>query len=292
MAVIPDFAKAIWNRFYFAFLFVGKILIFALIYWCVFLIRPDAFNFTGGYNSNPLTAFVQDFYGTDDPNSFAVGDSNDALSVFTRAAAELQRKYEAVKDAEAAADEAEKAHDDHLKAQMERIDKGIEEYENKYMVPLKRRIAELEAIIDDPSTQPVASIPLIEEKKMLLEELVKHIDHTLYGRVSFLSDEDASIEAELAKARSEANEAALAADMKYREQRGKLSDVFLQTRDEITGKIGFLDFLYFSACVSTTTTFGDVTANQQWLRLIVVLQILLGIVILSFALSRITNSRA
>lgn len=62
-------------------------------------------------------------------------------------------------------------------------------------------------------------------------------------------------------------------------------------REHAISQIGFGDFLYFSACVSTTTTFGDVTANKAWLRLLVVLQIVLGIIILARTLETIAASR-
>lgn len=78
------------------------------------------------------------------------------------------------------------------------------------------------------------------------------------------------------------------AEDEFRKQRHEVYDAFILARADIMRSIGLVDFLYFSACVSTTTTFGDITANNRWVRLLVISQILIGIMILAFLIQSIT----
>jgi len=49
--------------------------------------------------------------------------------------------------------------------------------------------------------------------------------------------------------------------------------------------VGFLDFLHFSTLVATSNSYGDILPNNDWARLVVTLQLLLGIVYLACILA-------
>lgn len=92
------------------------------------------------------------------------------------------------------------------------------------------------------------------------------------------------------QAREDARNATYEASGTYSQMRGALFDDFSATRNQMLHQIGFWDFLYFSACISTTTTFGDITANLPWVRILVVLQIFAGIIIVAGFLNGIRRS--
>ena len=51
--------------------------------------------------------------------------------------------------------------------------------------------------------------------------------------------------------------------------------------------VGFWDFLYYSICVSTTVSFGDIAPNNGWTRFLAVLEILLCMILLGILLNKI-----
>jgi voltage-gated potassium channel len=48
-----------------------------------------------------------------------------------------------------------------------------------------------------------------------------------------------------------------------------------------------LDFLYFSAITITTVGFGDIVPNSQFVRFVVIVETLLGIVLIGVFVSRL-----
>lgn len=53
--------------------------------------------------------------------------------------------------------------------------------------------------------------------------------------------------------------------------------------------VGLLDFLYYSICVSTTVSFGDIAPNNGLTRFIAIMELLSCIVLVSFILSGLTK---
>lgn len=55
--------------------------------------------------------------------------------------------------------------------------------------------------------------------------------------------------------------------------------------------VGFLDFLYYSICISTTVSFGDIAPNSGLTRVIAIIELLFCIIIVGIIANRIINSR-
>lgn len=124
----------------------------------------------------------------------------------------------------------------------------------------------------------------------LNEELLGHLIYIIENRVVFATEEAEQSFDAVRKAREDARNATSEAGGAYRQLRGDLFDHFSATRNQMLYQIGFWDFLYFSACISTTTTFGDITANLPWVRVLVVVQIFAGIIIVAGFLNGIRRS--
>ncbi len=52
---------------------------------------------------------------------------------------------------------------------------------------------------------------------------------------------------------------------------GDLISSFHNNRHE---SVGLLDFFYYSICVSTTVSFGDIAPNNGWTRFLVIVELL------------------
>lgn len=277
----------IWRSGRFAFIFIGKIIVFALVYWGVFFLRPDAYNFISGYNSNPVSAFLDDFYTSDETAYMARGDTQRIIEAFRQKGIELDRARAVYLEAELQVDALEAAYYAAISELQGTIEAGIQEFERQNIEPLEAEIRELRERVDSLPLGSAAKPVLLQRVIELNESILAHHEHILANRRSFGSQE-----AETALAAAEdilrtGREAADQAGGHYRSLRGEVAENFSATRGAMLSQIGILDFLYFSACISTTTTFGDITANNNWVRGLVVLQILSGIMILTAFLNSI-----
>lgn len=283
-------AKVFISSTRFAWYFIAKVVVFALIYWGIFFARPDAFNFASGYNNNPLTTFVERFCVPNDDEEYFLDDAQDLTEGFRQRAMEVdlaRRNYLAVEAAEERAEEEYQAAIDGFQASM---NAAIEVYEAENVAPLKVELAEIQERIDAlPFGSSQAPI-LIRQTMKLNEELLGHLTYIVENRIVFATEEAEQAFEAVRQAREEARNATSEAGGAYRQLRDDLFDHFSATRNQMLHQIGFLDFLYFSACISTTTTFGDITANLAWVRILVVLQILSGIIIVAGFLNGIRRS--
>lgn len=265
----------------FAWFFFAKIVVFALFYWGIFFLRPDAFNFASGYNSNPLTTFVERFYIPNDDEEYFVDDAQDLTEAFRLRAAEVDAARRLHLRAEAAEEAEEEAYQAALDVFQASIETHIDAYGSEHVVPLESQLVEIQARIDAPPYGSPEAPALIEQIIEINEELLGHLTYIIENRGVFAKEGDQAIFDAAIAARDNARNATSEAGAFYRELRGELFDHFSATRNQMIYQIVFVDFLYFSACISTTTTFGDVTANLPWVRLLVVLQIFAGIIILA-----------
>ena len=53
--------------------------------------------------------------------------------------------------------------------------------------------------------------------------------------------------------------------------------------------VGFLDFLYYSICVSTTVSFGDIAPNNGWTRFLAIAELLLCVLLLAVLLDGVAK---
>lgn len=53
--------------------------------------------------------------------------------------------------------------------------------------------------------------------------------------------------------------------------------------------VGFMDFLYYSVCVSTTVSFGDIAPNSGFTRTVAIIELLLCILLVGIVLDKINK---
>lgn len=272
----------------FATMFVGKIFIFGFVYWVIFFIKPDSFNFANGFNSKPLSNFLGEFYETDVPSAVYALDFQAAVSRFKDESLELKSRYEQSSLLENERTALEAAFDELYRELDKDRAKEVDIYNKKNIEPLESESEEIEQKLSSRDYSTQQRVDLRTRNLEISKKLLAHHSFVLSNFGQFgsadlrdrIQDEDQKLQIFREKhARAEED---------YREKRVEVYDAFMQARADIFSSIGLVDFLYFSACVSTTTTFGDITANNRWVRLLVVLQILIGIMILAFFIQSIT----
>ncbi|WP_458724185.1 potassium channel family protein [Alteromonas macleodii] len=74
--------------------------------------------------------------------------------------------------------------------------------------------------------------------------------------------------------------------------RQEAGDLVRSAYEDRKARVGYVDFLYFSVGISTTTTFGDIVANSKIARAFVGIQLLICIVIVGVFLSHIIGQGA
>jgi len=257
-------------------IFVGKIFFFSFIYWATFYARPDSFNFTNSYNSNPISVFVEEFYEGDELQLMAAGDTQEIMEKFREKGRDLQQARAALRLAVQNEDAADANHDAVLDAIHKRTEEAIAHYKQLNIVPLEEERRQLSAEIESSEYGSIEKVMLAERAEAISRAILHHYTVIVDQRASFLpTDLKAPEEEEEQYALLQAAQSATyEAEANYLRLRGETAATFVDTRKELLERIGFVDFLYFSACVSTTTTFGDITANNAFVRLLVVVQIL------------------
>ena len=77
--------------------------------------------------------------------------------------------------------------------------------------------------------------------------------------------------------------------MKHQKEFGELRGLMWANlknwHKERSNILGFIDFFYYSIGISTTTTFGDITANTKVIRAVVSIQLLLSIILIGLFLN-------
>lgn len=217
----------------------------------------------------------------------ARGDSQRIIEAFRLQGIELDRARTAYVEAERQVDALDTAYEGALSEFQRTIEAGIQEFERLNIEPLEAEIRELRERVDSLPFGSPAKPVLLQRVIELNEDILAHHEHILSNRRTFGSQESETALVAAEDALRTGREAADQAGGHYRSLRGDVAENFAATRSAVLSQIGILDFLYFSACISTTTTFGDITANNNWVRGLVVLQILSGIVILTAFLNSI-----
>lgn len=285
-----EVVRRVFVQFSFPVAFVAKIFIFAVIYWGIFAASPDSFRFGSGYNVTPLSEFWADFYETDDLENIQRQDFGDGLSEFQEKASELNGAYKVWQDILSLHEELEAHYEQVLTDIDDANEAAAAKYDEENVTPLRQRLERDERLLESLAPSEPDYLLVINRMARVRDELLQHYDFLISDREGFVPASLIAEEHRLFKEIRRHAENLTKAEGDFRQFRGELADAYSEAHAHAIAQIGFADFLYFSACVSTTTTFGDVTANKAWLRLLVVLQIVAGIVMLARMLEALASS--
>lgn len=80
-------------------------------------------------------------------------------------------------------------------------------------------------------------------------------------------------------------------EQQRRDVSSQIRNLIVDFHENRRDAVGFLDFLYYSICVSTTVSFGDIAPNSGLTRVIAIIELLFCIIIVGIIANRIINSR-
>lgn len=71
-----------------------------------------------------------------------------------------------------------------------------------------------------------------------------------------------------------------------------MHEQMVEMRKNRSNLLGWADFFYYSVGISTTTTFGDIMANNQTVRIVVSIQLIISLLLLGYIINSISHRSA
>ena len=284
------------GKYIFCYLIIVSV--FALINWGVFCFDTTSFLVSEQMNKHlarydlvskefNLASFhaeandlkpvsVDGFVGGISTKLMRLSEVNDSILVYGRQIDSLQRKEESLRS-----------------VAVDHRDSNVNAYLEKAMRPYIHQLDSLEQIITGmDSTKAIYDGLLIEKTQLEVDYAVKKkevLDYVFRNLQLFIPLEERDLlndySSKIISSTVEKNSLELERFELVRSIRKSVSSF----HDNRRSSVGFLDFVYYSFCVSTTVSFGDIAPNNGWTRFIAILELLPCIVLAHFILTGLTK---
>jgi|GEM_PF-6768369 len=284
------------GKYIFCYLIIVSV--FALINWGVFCFDTTSFLVSEQMNKHlarydlvskefNLASFhaeakdlmpvsVDGFVGGISTKLMRLSEVNDSILVHGRQIDSLQRKEESLRS-----------------VAVDHRDSNVNAYLEKAMRPYIHQLDSLDQVITGmDSTKAIYDGLLIEKTQLEVDYAVKNkevLDYVFRNLQLFIPLEDRDLlndySSKIVSGTVEKNSLELERFELVRSIRKSVSSF----HDNRRSSVGFLDFLYYSFCVSTTVSFGDIAPNNGWTRFIAILELLSCIVLVHFILTGLTK---
>lgn len=297
-------SKATWLGLYLFLVFI-----FSILYCFLWNHSPDNFIVNTELNMTPfegVRSALWDGEGYKATTPTALNELENKLKTFLDEISDLDKRSEEIELNLIKIQMAQK--DAYSKLKEERI-LGIEKYrkselsgyedkERSYLKELSLKEENLRNFQD-----PISRYPLIVELGNLRVEYAefkvtfaqKRYDVESYITSNygyFGSDETMNLFKNFQKQEIEAREKASNYYKKARDVREEISNLMKLNYEQRISRLGYVDFLYFSIGISTTTTFGDIIANSKVARAFVSIQLVFCVIVLGGFISKITSPKS
>lgn len=292
-------------------IWLASVLVFSLAYWCAWQSRPDSFIINKEFNLTPYEEMLSKLW--DMPAGFMWKPSNTSTSAvaleldkfsksvegFDIEATSLQQKLQALEaeqeNLELSAKLIYEEHSTKLWSNVEKYKQARLKVETESVELSTLTANKFDQINQQmPSAAAAiaaadANIELAKAKYTLAVRQAETGEYVLDNLREF-SDPETS-------AKLEATELKLSA---MRQKQIKISRALANIRIQAlshletwhetrTARLGWIDFLYFSVGVSTTTTFGDIVPNSRVIRVIALSQLLFSTLLVGWIVSLINR---
>lgn len=293
---------------------VVSVLVFSLAYWIAWLSRPDSFVLNKEFNLTPYEQLLSKLWSVSPGAMWAASAaSSPAISIeldeFAKSVDQIDREATALqhqlRDLETEQEELEVAAKAIYEAHSTKLWSNVEKYKKE---AIKAEVAAVEratltsealANASQQTPSPVAAIAAakanveLAKAKYALAVRQAEVGEYVLGHLREFADPEAT-------AQFDATEAKLGAmRQKQLELTGTLAKVRGQAFSRLedwhakrTARLEWIDFVYFSVGVSTTTTFGDIVPNSRSIRVIVLVQLVFSILLVGYLVSLLGSSRS
>jgi hypothetical protein len=270
-------------------------LIAALIYWAIWMQNPDYFVVQQEVNLNPV-ASLQTFMWKEPPSDLP--DQLTGLTDMYKEVVPLLANAKRLREEQVSVgidiDRLEKDLGEITKVLEANRAKRIEEFRKREIEPLERERAQIKELITtlqagpSPPPHPVPFPPRVvvadrraeleQHKLRMAQKSVEIADRVVREYASFARTEDLQKWKRLEERVRSAKDRVSVLDKERVDLREQAAKLEAKWKGDRVGRLGFLDFVYFSLGVSTTTTFGDIIPNHTVTRTLVTIQLLISVV--------------
>lgn len=287
--------------------YLGCVLVFSIVYSITWYLKPDSFIINPQMNIQPFQS-IQHFLWEDEP-SYSLSSEVDLLqlkkdydefySKIIRSKNKILEADISLKELDLRSDVVSKQRDKDVDNNFSRYDEGqLKEYrlaETKIEKELKAIEAKLPSTVATEADLEIIRavgnkrIELAKAKTDTATQALKNSEFLLSNITGFFSREVRDEYFEISETRKLLYQERYEHERKIGELRVKAIDSVSKDLAKIRERVKFVDFVFFSIGISTTTTFGDLVANSTATKFIVSLQLLLCIVIVAGFLGSISK---
>lgn len=281
-------------------IYVSIVTVFSIIYFFFWLIKPDSFIINSELNVHPFYGMNR-FIMEDEKYDYRTGNGIKNISVIKedidRYFIDLRLNDRKIKSIESELLKIEADRNKVLEIQENEIYESTQAYKKKKLAPFisKEKYLEEEiAILEKRSSQEVRAkedldlvrlesakqVELAKIKAEKAQQAYMSSDFVMNNLVSFISQNTREKHIELNRRESDAYRERAQLQDRMIESRAILYDKVYRYREIQIDRINIFDFFYFSIGISTTTTFGDIVANDKLVRAIVSFQLIVCIFVI------------
>lgn len=283
---------------------IVSVLIFSVAYWWAWIARPDSFILNKEFNLTPYDQLLGKLWS---PSPGAMWESTAAASPsfttelddFSKSVGEIDRQavsaqaeLRALEREQSVIELASKAvYQEHSA----KLWANVEKYKQKTVageltaVERAKAIADALAVAAQQSPSPAAAISAANARVDLVKAqyalAVRQADASEYAlhHLRELADPDATekfeaTEAKLASLRQKQDDVS----RRLGDLRGQAFKRLADWYSTRAARLEWIDFLYFSVGVSTTTTFGDIVPNSRLVRVVVLTQLIFSVLLVGY----------
>lgn len=294
-----------------AFAWVVSVFLFSLFYWLAWVKGPDSFILNKEFNLTPYEQLMSKLWTQDKGSMWGVTTASaptttTELDEFTKSIEEIDREaisaqaqIGALRAEQSRLELAEKAvyaeHSAKLWA-------NVDHYKT---TAVKSQAADVEAAAGvaaalmkaaEDSGSPVAAlaaananVKLASAEYALAVRQAEAADYVIH-HLRELSDPSTTAQLNASNAKlSEIHQKQLQLTSHLSNIRSRAFSKLDEWYSKRTHRLEWIDFLYFSTGVSTTTTFGDIVPNSRPVRVIVLLQLIFSVLMVGYFVSLLTT---
>ncbi|ATG00956.1 MULTISPECIES: potassium channel family protein [Lelliottia] len=288
--------------------YLSIVLLFAVLYYVFWMCRPDSFIINSELNVHPFYD-MNVMLWSDENYDYQMGDGinlntlkkeNDEyilklskdrveLGKIDSELVNLDKRFDTIyekKDAEFL--ENTKKYEQEMLSSFIKREKDLEasaasfEKDSPVIVKTNDDVLKIQRIGDE-------RVKLAEARLETARQSFKNSDYILKNLMKFTSKETRDDLIKLNELRTSFNEKGFKLVKEMGNDRSAAIENVGRYYKQYIARLNFIDFIYFSIGISTTTTFGDIVASDRMVRAFVSLQLLLCIFIVGGFLSSVIN---
>lgn len=288
--------------------YLSIVLLFSVLYYVFWMCRPDSFIINSELNVHPFYD-MNVMLWSDENYDYQMGDGinlNTLKKENDEYILKLSKDRVELGKIDSELVNLDKRFDTIYEKKDAEFLENTKKYEQEMLSSFIKREKELEASVaslekDAPvivkTNDDVLKIQRIGDERVKLAEArletarqsFKNSDYILKNLMQFTSKETRDDLIKLNELRTSFNEKGFKLVKEMGSDRSAAIENVGRYYKQYIARLNFIDFIYFSIGISTTTTFGDIVASDRMVRAFVSLQLLLCIFIVGGFLSSVIN---